>query len=194
MDILTYIDRVKANYSKQPEPVYNTKKYFIGTDNVDDIGPGSFNRGKLPRLNVMPENYNSEGRGTGVMIDPRGLQDGKIPLPPTQGLNEGGRAGFENGKRVKTPEEIRIKKNQNKLNYDRNNALNKEYRKKKTEENKINLIKNAEKKFAENPGLKEAHINNLYRKENGKFVRRYEPLRPFAEVFADFGITPSMAK
>ena len=30
MDILTYIDRVKANYSKQPEPVYNTKKYFIG--------------------------------------------------------------------------------------------------------------------------------------------------------------------
>ena len=30
MDILTYIDRVKANYSKQPEPVYNTKKYFTG--------------------------------------------------------------------------------------------------------------------------------------------------------------------
>ena len=30
MDILTYIDRVKANYSKQPEPVYNTKKYFMG--------------------------------------------------------------------------------------------------------------------------------------------------------------------
>ena len=26
MDILTYIDRVKANYSKQPEPVYNTQK------------------------------------------------------------------------------------------------------------------------------------------------------------------------
>ena len=97
MDILTYIDRVKANYSKQPEPVYNTKKYFIGTDNVDDIGPGSFNRGKLPRLNVMPENYNSEGRGTGVMIDPRGLQDGKIPLPPTQGLNEGGIATPKRG-------------------------------------------------------------------------------------------------
>ena len=97
MDILTYIDRVKANYSKQPEPVYNTKKYFIGTDNVDDIGPGSFNRGKLPRLNVMPENYNSEGRGTGVMIDPKGLQDGKIPLPPTQGLNEGGIATPKRG-------------------------------------------------------------------------------------------------
>ena len=30
MDILTYIDRVKANYSKQPEPVYNTQKYFTG--------------------------------------------------------------------------------------------------------------------------------------------------------------------
>jgi len=135
MDILTYIDRVKANYSKQPEPVYNTQKYFTG-----------------------------------------------------------GRVGFENGKKVRTPEEIRIKKNQNKLNYDRKNALDIEYRKKKTEENKINLIENAKRTFAENPGLKEAHINNLYRKENGKFIRRYEPLRPFAEVFADFGITPSMAK
>ena len=96
MDIFEYIDRVKANYSKQPEPRYNTKKYFIGTDNVDDIGPGPSNRGKLPRLNVMPENYNSEGRGTGVMIDPRGLQDGKIPLP-TQELNDGGRVGFDKG-------------------------------------------------------------------------------------------------
>ena len=30
MDIFEYIDRVKANYSKQPEPRYNTKKYFMG--------------------------------------------------------------------------------------------------------------------------------------------------------------------
>ena len=30
MDILTYIDRVKANYSKQPEPRYNTQKYLTG--------------------------------------------------------------------------------------------------------------------------------------------------------------------
>jgi len=30
MDIFEYIDRVKANYSKQPEPRYNMKKYFMG--------------------------------------------------------------------------------------------------------------------------------------------------------------------
>lgn len=91
MDIFEYIDRVKANFDKQPEPRYNTKKYF--TDNVDDIGPGPNNRNKIPRLNVMPETYNSEEQGSGVMIDPRGLQDGKIPLP-TQGLDDGGRVGF----------------------------------------------------------------------------------------------------
>ena len=94
MDILTFIDKFNQNFDKQPEPRYNTKKYF--TDNVDDIGPGSSNRGKLPRLDVMPENYYSEGTGTGVMIDPRGLQDGKLQIP-TQGLDDGGRVGFKNG-------------------------------------------------------------------------------------------------
>ena len=94
MDIFEYIDRVKANFDKQPEPRYNTKKYF--TDNVDNIGPGPNNRNKIPRLNVMPETYNSEEQGSGVMIDPRGLQDGKIPLP-TQGLNEGGIATPKRG-------------------------------------------------------------------------------------------------
>ena len=94
MDILEYIKRVNANFDKQPEPRYNTKKYF--TDNVDDIGPGPNNRNKIPRLNVMPEMYNSEEQGSGVMIDPRGLQDGKIPLP-TQGLNKGGIATPKRG-------------------------------------------------------------------------------------------------
>ena len=28
MDIFEYIDRVKANFDKQPEPKYNTKKYL----------------------------------------------------------------------------------------------------------------------------------------------------------------------
>jgi len=101
------------------------------------------------------------------------------------------RENFENGTIVKTPEQYR-KNLLTKQRYYEN--LTTESRRKKTLQDKINLIKNAEKTFAENPGLKEAHINNLYRKENGKFVRRYEPLRPFAEVFADFGITPSMAK
>ena len=65
-------------------------------DNVDNIGPGSSNRGKLPRLNVMPEDYYSEGTGTGVMIDPRGFKDGKLQIP-TQGLANGGRIGFKKG-------------------------------------------------------------------------------------------------
>ena len=47
MDILTYIDRVKANYSKQPEPVYNTKKYFTG-------GRVGFENGKKVKT---PEQY-----------------------------------------------------------------------------------------------------------------------------------------
>jgi len=101
------------------------------------------------------------------------------------------RENFENGKRVKTPEQYR-KNLLTKQRYYEN--LTTESRRKKTLQDKINLIKNAEKTFAESPGLKEAHINNLYRKENGKFIRRNQPLRPFAEVFADFGITPSMAK
>ena len=47
MDIFEYIDRVKANFDKQPEPRYNTKKYFMGglatpkRGLVD--GPGSYN-------------------------------------------------------------------------------------------------------------------------------------------------------
>jgi len=101
------------------------------------------------------------------------------------------RENFENGTIVKTPEQHR-KNLLTKQRYYEN--LTTESRRKKTLQDKINLIKNAEKTFAENPGLKEAHINNLYRKENGKFIRRNQPLRPFAEVFADFGITPSMAK
>ena len=104
---------------------------------------------------------------------------------------DGGRVGFENGKKVKTPEQYKKNLLTKKRYYEN---LTSESRLDKTLKNKINLLKNAERTFAENPGLKEAHINNLYRKENGKFVRRYEPLKPFAEVFADFGIKPSMAK
>ena len=107
---------------------------------------------------------------------------------------DGGRVGFENGKKVKTPEQYKknlLTKLKDTMNKQKTNP---NFRQDKTVKDKTNLLKNAERTFAENPGLKEAHINNLYRKENGKFVRRYEPLRPFAEVFADFGIKPSMAK
>jgi len=44
----------------------------------------------------MPEMYNSEEQGSGVMIDPRGLQDGKLQIP-TQGLNKGGIATPKRG-------------------------------------------------------------------------------------------------
>ena len=47
MDILEYIDRVKANFDKQPEPRYNTKKYFMGGSVTTPKrglvdGPGSY--------------------------------------------------------------------------------------------------------------------------------------------------------
>ena len=51
MDILTYIDRVKANYSKQPEPVYNTKKYFTGGRVGFDKGGDVKNLKKLLKSN-----------------------------------------------------------------------------------------------------------------------------------------------
>ena len=51
MDILTYIDRVKANYSKQPEPVYNTKKYFTGGRVGFDKGGDVENLKKLLKSN-----------------------------------------------------------------------------------------------------------------------------------------------
>ena len=103
------------------------------------------------------------------------------------------RENFENGTIVKTPEQYRKNLLTKKRYYEKQKA-DPNFRLDKTLKDKINLIENAKRTFAENPGLKEAHINNLYRKENGKFIRRNQPLRPFAEVFADFGITPSMAK
>ena len=82
---------------KDPLAYINAIKEILNeTDNVDDIGPGPNNRSKIPRLDVMPNNYNLEERGSGIFIDPRGLQDGKIPLP-TQGLNEGGIATPKRG-------------------------------------------------------------------------------------------------
>ena len=82
---------------KDPLAYINAIKEILNeTDNVDDIGPGPTNRSKIPRLDVMPNNYNLEERGSGIFIDPRGLQDGKIPLP-AQELNEGGIATPKRG-------------------------------------------------------------------------------------------------
>ena len=54
MDIFEYIDRVKANFDKQPEPKYNMKKYFMGGSVttpkrglVDGPGRLGFSEGKL---------------------------------------------------------------------------------------------------------------------------------------------------
>ena len=86
---------------KDPLAYINAIKEILNeTDNVDDIGPGPNNRSKIPRLNVMPNkmpnNSNLEERGSGIFIDPRGLQDGKIPLP-AQEFDDGGRIGFSEG-------------------------------------------------------------------------------------------------
>ena len=86
---------------KDPLAYINAIKEILNeTDNVDDIGPGPNNRSKIPRLDVMPNkipnNSNLEERGSGIFIDPRGLQDGKIPLP-AQELNEGGIATPKRG-------------------------------------------------------------------------------------------------
>ena len=114
-----------------------------------------------------------------------GLEDSSIDF-----IN---RENFDKGTRAKPTEEQMKKKNlRSKERYYKN--LTSESRRKKTLQDQINLIKNWEKTVAENPGLKEAHINNLYRKENGKFFVRRLPLRPFKEVFADFGIKPGIAK
>ena len=67
-------------------------------DNIDNIGPGP----TMPPNTMMntpaidPRLFN-QGTGTGVMIDQRGLQEGKIPRPTTQGLADGGRIGYAEG-------------------------------------------------------------------------------------------------
>ena len=67
MDIFEYIDRVKANFDKQPEPRYNMKKYFMGGSVttpkrglVDE--PGSYagrpiSKEKLKSLNEAAKKY-----------------------------------------------------------------------------------------------------------------------------------------
>ena len=66
-------------------------------DNIDNIGPGP----TMPPNTMMntpavdPKMFN-QGTGTGVMIDPRGLQQGKLQIP-TQGLADGGRIGYAEG-------------------------------------------------------------------------------------------------
>ena len=67
-------------------------------DNIDNIGPGP----TMPPNTMMdtptidPKMFN-QGTGTGIMIDQRRLQEGKIPQPTTQGLAEGGRIGYAEG-------------------------------------------------------------------------------------------------
>ena len=66
-------------------------------DNIDNIGPGP----TMPPNTMMntpaidPRMFN-QSRGSGVMIDPRALQNGKLQIP-TQGLADGGRIGFAGG-------------------------------------------------------------------------------------------------
>ena len=58
MDIFEYIDRVKANFDKKPEPRYNMKKYFMGGAVTTPIRMG-FDKGGMVKmleyLETLPE-------------------------------------------------------------------------------------------------------------------------------------------
>ena len=67
-------------------------------DNIDNIGPGpTMPPNTMMNTPAIDPRLLNQGRGTGIMIDQRGLQQGKIPRPTTQGLADGGRIGFKNG-------------------------------------------------------------------------------------------------
>ena len=61
MDIFEYIDRVKANFDKQPEPRYNTKKYFMG-------GRVGFDKGGMAKLTLYAKSLPKETVLTRKMV------------------------------------------------------------------------------------------------------------------------------
>ena len=66
-------------------------------DNVGKSGPGpSMPPNTMMNTPAIDPRMLNQGRGSGIFIDPRGLQNGKIPLP-TQGLADGGRIGLSAG-------------------------------------------------------------------------------------------------
>jgi len=66
-------------------------------DNVDKSGPGpTMPPNTMMNTPAIDPRMLNQGRGSGIFIDPRGLQNGKIPLP-TQSLADGGRIGFKEG-------------------------------------------------------------------------------------------------
>jgi len=79
MDIFEYIDRVKANFDKKPEPRYNMKKYFMGGLATPKRGlvdePGSY-AGELPKsLSDLTEVF-----GNRIRLKSIGENAGKIAL------------------------------------------------------------------------------------------------------------------
>jgi len=66
-------------------------------DNIDNIGPGpTMPPNTMMNTPAIDPRMLNQGRGSGVMIDPRALQNGKLQIP-TQGLADGGRIGFAGG-------------------------------------------------------------------------------------------------
>ena len=66
MDIFEYIDRVKANFDKKPEPRYNMKKYFMGGSVttpkrglVDEPGSYSFTEQQLKNVEKWKKRFKS---------------------------------------------------------------------------------------------------------------------------------------
>jgi len=66
-------------------------------DNVDKSGPGpTMPPNTMMNTPAIDPRMLNQGRGSGIFIDPRGLQNGRLQIP-TQGLADGGRIGFKNG-------------------------------------------------------------------------------------------------
>ena len=66
-------------------------------DNVDKSGPGpTMPPNTMMNTPAIDPRMLNQGRGTGINIDPRALQNGRLQIP-TQGLADGGRIGFKDG-------------------------------------------------------------------------------------------------
>tara|TARA_X000001388_G_scaffold60264_1_gene45613 strand:- start:126 stop:2264 length:2139 start_codon:yes stop_codon:yes gene_type:complete len=72
MDIFQYIDRVKANFDKQPEPRYNMKKYFMGGLATPKRGlvdePGSYSQeSKTVGRNLLIKKFEESKEGQKII-------------------------------------------------------------------------------------------------------------------------------
>ena len=94
MDIFEYIDRVKANFDKKPEPRYNMKKYFMGGSVttpkrglVDE--PGSYSITAKEQKNVDAWNKRLKSAIEAGVVKPYEEQPRAVRYKIRQGQNAG---------------------------------------------------------------------------------------------------------